>query len=275
MSDETKRNPEPLQFDTAEPAADDSATATSPACTACSTDIKTSYFEINGEIVCMSCRAKLRAQLTGGSGSERVARAVGFGLIAAAIGSALFYGIGLLTGYYIGFVAIVIGVLVGRAVNVGSRGRGGRAYQFLAVGLTYFAIVAIYIPDIIKEVRAARTSAIAAADSTAKASGAKPTPVGEVELQGTPTPSAAATKAELAPRKRTIGQHALRIVALLALAALVPIIGSFDNPIYLLVIGFAVFEAWRQNRRLHLAITGPYRVGAPRGINGAPEAASG
>src|SRR5687768_15353440 len=118
MSDETKQNPdaEPLQFDTAEPVGGAGATATSLACTACSTDITTSYYEVNGAIVCTSCRGTLRAQFTGGSSAGRFGKALGFGLFAAAVGSGIYYAVLRLTGYEIGLVAIVVGFLVGRAV---------------------------------------------------------------------------------------------------------------------------------------------------------------
>ena len=281
MSDQTKHNPdaEPLQFDTADPVGGAAATATSLACTACSTDITTSYYEVNGAIVCTSCRGTLRAQLTGGSSSARFGKAVGFGLIAAAVGSALYYAVLARTGYEIGLVAIVVGFLVGRAVNRGSQGRGGRAYQVLAVGLTYFAIVTTYIPMIIKEIRqnppavasdstanrvALDTNATAAVGSTANPS---------AELQGAP----AATPASAGPRaqKLSIGHLVLALAALLAIAAAAPILAGFQNLIGMLIIGFALFEAWRQNQRLELAITGPYRVGAQRDGHQATEGAGG
>jgi hypothetical protein len=40
-------------------------------------------------------------------------------------------------------------VLVGKGVARGTRHRGGRGYAFMAVMLTYFAIVLTYLPDII------------------------------------------------------------------------------------------------------------------------------
>jgi hypothetical protein len=43
----------------------------------------------------------------------------------------------------------------------------------------------------------------------------------------------------------------------------------------MLIIGFALFEAWRQNQRLQLDITGPYRVGATRDGHTSAEAAGG
>lgn len=279
MTDETKNSPErqPLQFDTVDPA--DGGTATTAlACTVCGADIATSYYEVNGSITCISCRAKLRSQFTGGSGSARFAKAVGFGLVAAAVGSALYYAVLALTGYEIGLVAIVVGFLVGRAVNRGSQGRGGRAYQLLAVGLTYFAIVTTYIPMIVKEIRQNPPPVVA--DSATNQPGADTATIAassvtdpSAELQG--RPGAASTITEPRAQKLKIGHLLLAVAALLAIAAAAPILAGVQNIIGMLIIGFALFEAWRQNQRVELAITGPYRVGAKRERDGSAEAAGG
>ena len=282
MSDEMKQNPEaePLQFDTAEPVGGAGATATSLACTACSTDIRTSYYEVNGAIVCASCRAKLSEQLTGGSSSARFGKAVAFGLIAAMVGSALYYAVLALTGYEIGLVAIVVGFLVGRAVNRGSQGRGGRAYQLLAVGLTYFAIVTTYIPMIIKSARD-HAPVEASADSTAQkriagnTSTSPDSTAPQAELQGSSAAAPSAATVEPTVEKLTVGKVVLGVVVLLAFAAAVPVLAGLENIIGMLIIGFALFEAWRQNQRVQLALTGPYRVGAKRDDHPSTEGASG
>ena len=283
MSDENKHNPSAeLQFDTAEPVGGTGATATSLACTACSTEIRTSYYEVNGAVVCAPCRGKLQAQLNAGSRSGRFGKAVGFGLIAAAVGSALYYGVLALTGYEIGLVAIVVGFLVGRAVNLGSNGRGGRAYQLLAVGLTYFAIVTTYIPMIIKSAKEQATVE-ATADSTGQKRVADNAPVSPpsapgasgTELQGTAATAATATEAS-SPKvqKLTVGTVVLGLAVLLAFAAAAPILAGMENIVGMVIIGIGMFEAWRQNQRVELTITGPYRVGAKRDGDGSIEGAS-
>jgi hypothetical protein len=282
MTDETKQNPgaEPLQFDTAEPVGGAGATTTSLTCTACNTDITASYYEANGAIVCTSCRGQLQAQFTSGSSSGRFGKAVGFGLIAAAVGSALYYAVLALTGYEIGLVAIVVGFLVGRAVNRGSQGRGGRAYQVLAVGLTYFAIVTTYIPMIIKTARD-QASVETIADSTARKSIADNGPAAPAASEATPkaelqgSSSATAAPAEPAAEKLSVAKVVIGLAVLLAFAAAVPVLAGMDNIIGMLIIGFALFEAWRQNQRVQLAITGPYRVGAKRDGQESAEEVSG
>ena len=41
-----------------------------------------------------------------------------------------------------------------------------------------------------------------------------------------------------------------------------PIMVGFERPISLLILGFALWEAWKMNKRTVIDFTGPYRVGA-------------
>jgi hypothetical protein len=54
---------------------------------------------------------------------------------------------------------------------------------------------------------------------------------------------------------------AFLVVCMLSLAA--PFLGGFQNVIGILIIGFALYEAWKLNRRVPLAIAGPFRVESP------------
>jgi hypothetical protein len=69
-------------------------------------------------------------------------RAVIFGIggaLAAAIIDALFIAS---TAITTGYLALLVGWMVGKAMTIGSRGRGGRRYQVAAVVLTYLALAA-------------------------------------------------------------------------------------------------------------------------------------
>ena len=273
-NDERTQAPDetPLQFDTAEPPAGSGGAMMALACSACGTEIPTSYFEVNGSIVCSSCRTRVLTQFTGGSGSRRFVRAVGLGLLAAAAGSALYYAILRLTGYEIGLVAIVVGFIVGSAVRRGSQGRGGRSYQMLAVSLTYFAIVSTYIPYIVKGAAdgAAETS-VDTTRATARSDSVSATATAAIATQqGAPAESSAAPiAAEPVVEQVTAVRFALALGALLLFAAAMPVLAGFQNILGMLIIGFALYEAWRQNQKLELAVTGPYRVGAVHGAGAA------
>ena len=68
-----------------------------------------------------------------------------YGAGAALAGSILWAAVAILFHVQLGIIAIVVGVMVGKAVRAGSRGLGGRPQQILAVLLTYFAITTSYM----------------------------------------------------------------------------------------------------------------------------------
>jgi hypothetical protein len=272
---------ESLQFDVAE----SSATGDAPQhahCRGCGQPIRDTYYEVNGSVVCGACRAVIERPR--GTRLRRVLQATALGTLAAIGGSLLYFAVAALTGREFGLVAIAVGYMVGTAVRKGSGGRGGWAYQTLAIGLTYLAIISTYVPLVVKEFQrgGSRSSAheqavtpvpmdtitISARGPAASApkvdSSARRLESAPVMQAGTPRP---ATRADA--RRLGAGTVVLGMGALVLLAAIVPIAAGFSNLIGLLIIGIAVFEAWKLNRRVRLTIAGPYRVGAgPAGALG-------
>ena len=112
-----------LQFDRAEFTA---GVPEAVVCTACGTPINDRYFEAGGKVVCATCREAVERMFRGGPGLGRAFKALAFGTAAAAAGACLYYGIMKITGLNIGLVAVVVGLMVGRAVKSGSGHRGGR-----------------------------------------------------------------------------------------------------------------------------------------------------
>jgi len=232
-------------------------------CKVCGTALYGSYFEANGHTVCEACSYKLREGAPAGSRGGRVLRAVGAGIGAAFAGTLLYWGILAATGYVFGLIAIVVGYAVGKAVHWGSRGRGGWAYQTLAIALTYLAIVSAYVPMVIsaamKDRPAAQTQsaprdgsttpapAPSAASSPAQATGATTTP-------GTTAPAAADTTPP------SLGTLLFALGALLLIACAAPFLAGAENIIGLVIIGIGMYEAWKLNRRVPLVITGPHAL---------------
>jgi hypothetical protein len=71
----------------------------------------------------------------------------------AAVGGLVFYAsFTIITHMYIGYVALVVGLMVGKAVMAGSRGQGGLHYQITACALTYAAISLASIPILLSHV---------------------------------------------------------------------------------------------------------------------------
>src|SRR5256885_9476641 len=140
-------------------------------CSICQRPIAASYYEINGKVTCQGCRGQIMAAWNRGSSSQRFAKALGLGAAAAALGAGVYFGIEALTGYEFGLVAVVVGLLVGKAVRKGSSGRVGWRYQLLAMFLTYSAVVAtdstLIARELRKELRARSDSAVGALYSSA------------------------------------------------------------------------------------------------------------
>jgi hypothetical protein len=273
---------EPLQFDVAEGGTANAARLTASGCARCAQPITTAYYEINRAIVCPSCRAAMDS--ASDSKLRRVLAAVGLGALAALGGSILYFAVAAITGREFGLVAIVVGFMVGKAVQKGSRGRGGWAYQTLAVSLTYLAIVSTYIPLIAKDfqkmparsarhadpLRSTDTLAIAANDSASPNAAAESPAANVPPDSGFPitqagTPIADRSASARPPAHLAFGTIVLGIGALVLLAAIIPIAAGFSNIIGLLIIGIAVFEAWKLNRRVAVTVAGPYRVSSSGG----------
>ena len=228
---------------------------TAARCTLCQAPIQASYFEVNGQVACPGCRTHLEEARSGGSGPGRFVRAAALGTVAAALGSGLYYAVRAVTGWEIGLISIVVGLLVGGAVKAGSRGRGGWLYQGLAMGLTYAAIVSTYIPAIREGVRQAKVEQ-AARTPHATTPGASPSAAVD------PSPAAS----DAAPPDNPVSslphpvRMALGFVLLFVLACFAPFLMGFQNIMGLIIIGIGLYEAWKINRRVSLVITGPYRL---------------
>lgn len=233
----------------------------SPTCTSCSRLITDRYHEANGAIVCSMCRAKIEAELNSGSGAGRFVRALGFGFAGAIAGALLYFAVLKLTGYEIGLIAIVVGFLVGRGVQMGARGRGGWKYQTLAVALTYSAIVVTYVPFIVEELHR-NPGELSALVGDSLATGVGGT--------GTPDLASAADVAALPGDTTVVAAEAtqaplwtipIALLVLFVMAAAMPVLAGVENIIGLAIIGFALYQAWSMNKRVVVNFTGPYRVG--------------
>jgi len=135
-----------LQFDRAQ-----FETPRSAVCATCQRPLSGSYFEINGRLACELCRMQAESDWNNSSGVSRFLRATALGTLAAIAGAAVYYGVTVLAdGKQFSLLSIGVGILVGVAVRIGSRGRGGWPYQLLAMFLTYTSIVSTYSPEVLK-----------------------------------------------------------------------------------------------------------------------------
>jgi hypothetical protein len=220
--------PAGLQFDKVE-----LATTESRACKRCKRVMHDEYFESAGNLLCRPCAEELGP---GGGKASDFLRALAYGGAAAILGTIIWLVVlKMSNGSEYGFIAIIVGLLVGIAVRKGSLGRGGRRYQALAMALTYFSITSSYVPLIVKDLaeHAQKEAAAAPADQA---------------------PKAAESKEKLGP-----GQLIFFVVMMFALALAAPLLGGFSNILGIVIIGIALYEAWKINRQVPIA--GPFRIG--------------
>jgi hypothetical protein len=248
MSDLSPAPSGDLQFDKVEPALGES---TSPAaCAACQQPLASVYFQVNGRPACERCKTQLQYDQMSASAAGNVLRASAFGLLAALAGGALWYAVRATTGFEVGLIAVLVGVMVGGAVRAGCRRRGGVAYQVLAVVLTYFGICVQYVPDIIKAIRDQRPSEAQTASTSAATIPVKAAAEPPASLP------ASSPVADFSPGVQIL----IAVGLLLGFAMAAPFLGGFQNIIGILIIGFALWEAWKMNRRVPLQIEGPFRL---------------
>ncbi len=214
----------------------------------------------------------------------------------------IYYAIIRTTGWNIGIVAVLIGLMVGGAVRKGSGNRGGLGYQLLAVFLTYSAIAAMLLPVALEgmaanadkgEAEQAQKEARAflekiERDRAKTKAKVAVTPVGEaaksqkVEAAPSSAPPAAAptpvaandAQEEQAAKKLVVEElpgangpppsllgFLVVGVIVIGLAYTIPVLAAFGSPISGLIFAFALWEAWKINRRLVLVFNGPFRLG--------------
>jgi len=115
------------------------------ACKGCGKPLGDPYFRANGKPICPACAQAIQRQADSDT-QARFARGMLFGVGGAILGLVLYVVFALVTGLMIGFVSLAVGYLVGKAITIGSGGRGGRRYQIAAVVLTYAAVSLSAVP---------------------------------------------------------------------------------------------------------------------------------
>jgi hypothetical protein len=165
--------------------------------------------------------------------------AVLYGAGAALAGCILYAAVAILLNLEIGIVAIVVGVMVGKAVRAGSRGLGGRPQQILAVLLTYFAITTSYIPVFIHQM-STNPQMLQQAKQKAAKDGSNATVTQETK----PQMGAAAAIATL--------------VLLFAAAPFFGLTTGVGGFISLFIIFIGLRQAWRLTGRSDILVMGPY-----------------
>lgn len=261
-----------LQFTTHEPL-DPESEVKGLSCIVCKQQIEKTYFALGDQVCCSNCRDVISAPPKG-SGLLRFAKAACVGTLAGLLGALIWYLIRVIAHIEIGLVAILVGLLVGKAVYRASASQGGIIYQVLAVLITYSCISANYMPDIFQAMMTEATQASddPAAGTAQNAGESAAVAVGERSIDSSPEEKSEASHGN--PEKLESGERrALPLIVALILIALItfvlalatPVLMGIESPIGLLIVGFALWEAWKFSAHRPIPITGPYLVSTPGG----------
>lgn len=249
---ETRAQSEDLQFDRvvteARPSSPPSNLAVT--CTACQALVETEYYDVNGNVVCGSCRSAIEAAAETPRGMIPLITAGVFGLGAGIVGAAIYYAVIAITSFEIGIVAILIGYMVGYAVRKGVRGRGGLRFQVLAAALTYAAVGLAYTPIVVKAaIDAERTARMAASPATSSSDAVA---------------AADSTRAETTrPGWGSLLPALALLTAMVAALPVLAVVGSLPGGVITaLIIFVGMRQAWKMTGAPWLQVLGPYRVGA-------------
>ena len=248
-------------------------------CEDCVTLLGDSYYTVDGRVTCFTCSDKAAAD-TPQQDLRGLPKAVVYGLGAAFLGTVIYLMVLKFTGYEIGLLSIAVGWLVGKAVMKGSRGRGGRAYQVLAVLLTYHSIVFSYLVVGIwewveKGDGAGETVAEGPAVAGSDANRAEVGPgesgqtiasiaagEGETATRLTETPVVVEDRAALHSDEEAEVPPLLGLAGLYVAMLFSPFYDGFSNIIGMAIIAFGLWEAYRRTQ-LHLPEgAGPFQFGS-------------
>lgn len=148
MTDQPGSGPDDLSFDRALPVtgATGATGVAGVQCSLCHRPITASYHTVNGAPACESCRTILSAIGAPVREPLPIAKALVLGFGAALVGAVIYWAVIRFFRLEIGIVAVLNGWMVGKAMRIGSGGRGGRVLQVAAALLTYLSVGMAYVP---------------------------------------------------------------------------------------------------------------------------------
>jgi hypothetical protein len=87
------------------------------------------------------------------SDHNRFIHAILYGVIAAILGCIVYAAFTIITHIEIGYLAVGVGYLIGKAMLHATHGLGGKKYQIASAILTYFAVSMAAVPEILWSLR--------------------------------------------------------------------------------------------------------------------------
>jgi hypothetical protein len=230
-------SPQNLQFQKVEPLPD----ASMRRCVACAAPIASTYYHAQGQVVCPTCAQRIHVGQQAPPAIS-LAKAALYGAAAALLGCILYAAVAIILNLEIGIIAIVVGIMVGRAVRKGSNGLGGRPQQILAVVLTYFAITTSYIPVYIYQ---SEKHPVSHQQSGARSAG--PADQQAADLDANPAP------------KMSVAAAMLGMLLIFAAAPFLALSNGVGALVSLFIIFIGLKQAWSLTGRRQVLVMGPYQ----------------
>ena len=240
---------QPPQFSTLE-----TSTPGSAFCKACRQAVTRSFYRYGNEILCGRCADRVKREVPQDSHASFVRAMLG-GLVGFAIGLALYAGFVIATGISIGYIALAVGFIVGKAMMIGSGGVGGRRYQIAALLFTYAAVSMASIPITIHYMRNRAPHPVAQQQA----------PTQQDSVAGTSQSAPPAANAGSRPvRKMSFGK-AVGVLALIGLASpFLELSSGFSGFIGLIILFVGLQFAWKMTAgRGNAELDGPFQLATP------------
>lgn len=242
-------------------------------CQLCGQMLSTTYYRFGQNQACPQCAEKAKFEMPKDTHSAFV-RGILFACGGALLGFIAYSTFAIVTGIVIGYLALLVGWLVAKAMMKGSGGIGGRRYQITAVMLTYAAVsmsaIPIGISQIVKQQAAKKKNLVQhvvpgqtqqpSANSPALQS---PQASSADDLEDADEPANSSTPTQPAKPEVSFGAAA---VALLFAGLAYPFLAlqdPFHGIIGLVILGVGIRIAWQLTAGKSLDILGPFNRAAP------------
>ena len=226
-------------------------------CQICNNLLAGDYYRVNGLMACAQCATDAKNGQPRDSHAA-FTRGLLLGIGAAVVGLIAYATFTIITGWYIGFIALGVGWFVAKAIKKGSSGLGGRRYQIAAVLLTYAAIsmaaVPIGIAYMIKESKIHKQAQTQQQTDAA----------GSADSQQAQTADQAAQPDQPAESKKQ-GSYGAAVMQLLFLGLASPFLELQDPGhgfIGLIILFVGLRIAWQLTASAPLEVDGPYSQSA-------------
>jgi hypothetical protein len=233
----------PLSFDRAQFANDPPPR---DACAFCQRLLTGDYFRVGTHLACSTCAANAQA-LTPPDSHKAFSRAMLFGVIAAAFACAIYALLQINLPFNIGYFAVGVGWVIGRAMKQGAQHHGGRRYQIAAAILTYMAITVAFVPVAYHAMSEHKATTTATQTSTSP--------------NADTGKNAAATNPKT-PAKSGFGTVLLALLMLLGIGLISPVLILFSSPFHglinLVIIAVGVRFAWQFTASPRVDVQGPF-----------------